>query len=539
MALLEKLTEEELEFIECWQTPECQIECLFSELDNLSEFSEEQFADLRLYQYPLVSYEMTIDDVTTNDSKKQKFLRRKMVGEGFNYGARKYGKSLICIKVDMILSMLHDDNMWCGMTSTDAIHIDGVLDDVKDAMENHPIAKWWKKTIHKTPKWSISSKNGWKLDGVNMNILSKNPGHQFYGKHFKKIWGEEMSHETDKVFEKRKDALSEFGAIFRFSGMCNFTKFSPPGKAFYNPDNKIHVINLPQFVNPTFDEREKKERIEQYGGEDSIGYKTFVLGEVVEDGVSSFDMDRIALCIDETNEIKRFEITKEKFIDFQNRIIVERPKNASKIYINADIGESAGTEINIIAEVGEKYNYLYNIVLYNLSFVEQDAVFKWLVGQVRADFIALDCGDALGRTLADSFEKLYGKDRVIRYAGATKVDVDFEKDDEGNVVMQNGLPVYRQEYQSEFAVHRLKVLLYEGKINIPRDYKFETQFSSVMALQLSNRIVYRCVCEADHLFDSFRVFAIAQWLKNGIISKPIKTLEWGGGSNSWIRNKKT
>jgi len=444
--------------------------------------------------------------------------------------------SLICLKLDIPLSLLYDDKCWCGMTSTDAIHIDGILDSVKDAAENHPILKYWKKQIHKTPKWSFIGKNGWLLDGVNMNILSKNPGHQFYGKHFRKLFGEEMSHENDKVFEKRKDALSELGAVFRFSGMTNFTRHSPAGKVFYDPKNKVHVINYPQFVNPTFDEDEKQERIKQYGGMDSIGFKVFVRGKVVEDGVSSFDMERVSRCYNEDQEIKRFEIPKDKFSTYDTRIIVERPKNATNVYVVGDVGDgSGGSEILVISESGEKYNYLYNITLYNLTHSQQEEIFKWIIGQVQANIIAIDCGDALGRTLCDGLEKCYGKERVVRYAGTSKVKIDFEKDDKGNVLMKDGQPVYREEFESEFAVHRLKHLLYEGKINIPLDFKFDAQFSSVMSLQLSNRTVYKCVSERDHLFDAFRVFAIAEWIKKSFVSQPIKNQNWGTGACNWKR----
>jgi hypothetical protein len=372
-----------------------------------------------------------------------------------------------------------------------------------------------------------------------MNLSSKNPGHQFYGKHVKKLWIEEASFESKTVHEKRQDALSELGAVLRLSGMTNFTEHSPAGKAFSEPKNRSKVINLPQYVNPFWDEEEKKKRLKEYGGEESINYRVFVKGEVVKDGVSEFDMDRIKECYQDQKEIKKFEIPKERFERFRDFIVVERPKNAERIFLDADVGESAGTEIIIHSEVGEKYNYLYNITLYNLTHNEQLEIFKWLIEKLQVNIIGIDCGDALGRTLADNLEKSYSKDNVVRYAGASKIAVGFEKDKAGNQILKDGKPVFRKEYMSEWSVNRLKVLLYETRCNIPMDYKFDIQFTSVISMRSGTRIIYECVNEQAHLFDAWRVFAISQWLKKDFNqTQPIKK-SWGTGASSWVKKEKT
>ena len=365
--LTAKLTDQELEFMECWNTPRCLVESLFSDFDNLSEFDEDKFGSLRLYQIPFLSHESIIDENLPDLTEKQKFELRKGVGDGYNLGARKFGKTLVSEKLDIPLSLLHDDSWLCAFSSYDAIHIDSVLDVVKEALDNHSIIKHWKRTAKKSPKWKLIGRNGWKLEGVNMNILSKNPGHQFYGLHVKKLWIEEQSFETNTVYEKRQDALSESGAVLRFSGMTNFTAYSPSGKIFNDPVKKSKIINLPQYVNPTFTVKDNEERLRDYGGADTINYKIFVRGEIVEDGVSEFDMERVKQCYNEKKSIKTFEINKEKMKRFENLIVVERPANADRMLICSDIGESAGSEIIILSEVEDKYNYLYNISLYNLD----------------------------------------------------------------------------------------------------------------------------------------------------------------------------
>lgn len=547
--LTKKITEKELKFMEDWHDPVCLTECLFSNFDNLSEFDEEKYGELRLYQFPFLSYEPIIDeevgelydewkDLSKGERRKKEFALRKGAGDVISLGARKYGKTLCTEKLDIPLSMLYDDGWWTALSSIDAIHLRGVLDAIKPAIENHPILKLWKLRIRTAHPYKIEARNGWFLDGINMNLQSKNPGHQFYGKHVKKLWIEEQSFEPEKVYNKRQDALSELGAVIRLSGMTNFTKHSPAGKIYYDLKNQSKIVNLPQFVNPYWDEEERKSRLKEYGGEDSIGYRVFVKGEVVEEGVSEFDMERIRPCYQEKKEIKRFEIKKERFERFKSFIVVDRPTNAERIFICADIGESAGTEIIILSEVGEKYNYLYNIVLYNLAHDEQVEVFTWLISKLEANIVGIDCGDGTGRAIYRSLEKIFNKENLVWYAGMEKINVGFEKDEKNKVKIQKGQPVYQREFMSEWSIRRLKVLLYEERCNLPLDYKFDTQFNSVMSTQSGTRRIYVCVSESgDHLFDAWRVFSIAQWLKKDFkLTKPMRKKR-GTGVSNWTKDE--
>jgi len=441
--------------------------------------------------------------------------------------------TLITEKIDVPLSMLYDDGWWVGFSAPDGIHLKDVLDVIKTAIQHHPILSMWKRRISRAPKYEFEAKNYWKLDGINMNVKSKEPGSKFFGKHVQKLWIEECSLETEQVATNRRDSLSELGGVLRFSGMTNFTKHSPAGKTFYNPKNKNKIVNYPQFVNPNWSENDKIERLEEFGGEDTPNYRIFVKGEVIEDGISAFDMERIKECFQPKKQIKKFEIKKDKFKYFKSLIVVERPQNAERIFVCADIGESAGTEIIILSEIGDKYNYLYNIALYNLKREEQEKIFKWIIEKVEANVIAIDCGDAMGRNLADDFEKAYSKDNVVRYAGASKVKVGFEKNEQGKVKVDNkGKPVFREEFMSEWSVERLKTLLYGTRVNIPVDYKFEKQFSEVISTKSGTRTIYDCISMAgNHLFEAWKTFGIAQWVKKDFNqTKPIKK-DWGLGTD--------
>ena len=539
--LLEKINSDEISFLESWFTPLCLAECVFSDLNNFGKFEEDAFSEIRLYQLSMMSDEPLVDFEETARyhklSEKETFQLRKNVADCYNFGGRLYGKSLISLKLDIMLSSLYDDNEDSLFYSIDEKRLRGILDSVRQAFEYHPIFRIFEFVYTYKPEIKFyGKKNGWSLRGVNMTLKGKAPGEQFYQLHVKKMWGDEESFETETVYKKRRDSVSELGSIFRLAGMTNYTRHSPAGKIFYSPENRKNIINYPRYVNPYWTEKDKQDALEEFGGKESPAYKIFVEGEIIEDGVSEFDIERVKKCYQSKKQIKRFELKKEQFKYFESLIVVERPKNAESMMINADIGESAGTDIVIHSKVGDKYNYLYNIILYGYTRKEQEKVFKWLINKTQAEVTGLDCGDAMGRNLADGLEELYGKERVIRYAGASKIKVGFEKDEAGKVILKNGTPTYRQEYMSEWSVNRLKYLLYEEKVNIPMDYKFTEEINSVISTTSGQRKVYACLATCgDHLFDAWRVFAITEWITNGMIHNyTMKPINYGTGISTRI-----
>lgn len=543
--LIEKINEKELTFMENWVNPLCMLECLFSNFDNLGDFDLNVFSEIRMYQRPMVSHEPLIDFKTTaeyhNLNRKQTFQLRRNVADIYNLGARKYGKSLCTLKLDIPLSSIYDKNLWGCFYSIDEKRLRGILDDVKLAFDFHPIFKIWKYHCGFKPQIKFSNlSNGWRIQSVNMSLKGKSPGEQFYQIHADKIWGDEVSFETDSIYKIRRESESELGAIIRLAGMTDFPRHSPIGKIFNNLKNKKYICNLPQYVSPYWDENEKQDRIEAYGGEEALSYKVYVKGEIIEDATTEFDMERIQECYSKKKKIKRFELKKEQYKNFKSLIIVDRPKNAERIFIVGDIGDGAGgSDISIFSEIGEQYNYLYNIVLYKMTEEEQYQIFDYLVEQTKANVLGFDCGEACGRGLYDRFEKRGFKENLVWYRGNDKIITGFVKDKDGNPLFKNSKLVPKEEFMSEWSVKRLKVLLYDTRINIPIDYKFDNQISSVVSTSSGTRKMYDCISQTgDHLFDGFRVFAISQWLKKDFNATPEMSIQLSLGISSGMEKAK-
>lgn len=103
--MLEKLSNEDIEFMECFHNSVTMAECLFSNYDNLTLMEEETLGHVRLGQLPLLSYEYTID-YNPEISEKDNFVLRKGAGDIYCLGGRLFGKTLLVEKIDMLLNMV-------------------------------------------------------------------------------------------------------------------------------------------------------------------------------------------------------------------------------------------------------------------------------------------------------------------------------------------------------------------------------------------------------------------------------------------------
>lgn len=525
--MIEQITEEELLFLESLCDPICVSECLFHDVDSMGMYEEDKFGKLRTGQFPMLSYEYYVDE-NPKLSEKDNFRLREGAGNVWCFGGRRFGKTMCVEKLDIIVDGINTPGNKIGFSSYDASKIEGILEDIIAAWELHPFLKIFKPRVKRNP-YSIRLQNGWFLVGVNMNNSGQNPGDQFFQKRFKKLYIEEAAQEINKVYEKRIDAIDENGCVYRIAGMTNFTKHSPAGKVFYDKTIKSWVMNVPQYINPKWDDKEKKIAIRKHQGEESISYRMFVKGEVVEEGISVLDMERVRECYNEKRVIKRFEVTKDNFFEFKNKIIIERPSNAEVSYVCADVGETAPTEIIIIFKINGKYKYEYNITCHNLTHKQQFELFYWISTEIQANFVGIDTTDQLGRAIYRDLEEKIGKEHLVWVGFNEKIPIGFQKDAEGNVELKDGEPVNEVEYIDAWSIQRLKYLFYEHLMDCPKDEKMDSQLNGIISKQSLNRILYACLAEEDHLLAAFRVFAIAQWSNEFNLIAPVMTKKFCKG----------
>ncbi|KKK98558.1 hypothetical protein LCGC14_2641540, partial [marine sediment metagenome] len=397
--LLEKLTEEEMNLARSLYNPKTLVECLFNHkienFDSLQRFTDDDFFVLRLYQIPFISYEYMI----ANDPEKsetENFRLKMGSGSGYYYCGRKIGKSLVALLMDLLLDTVYNFSDWItAFSSFDATHVKHILEPYAKTVMTHPFFKLFKPHVVRNP-YRISFPLGHKVEGVNMNLASKDKiGSQWERVHASKMYIDEHQYETEEVVNKRSQSVSELGCIERFAGITSFKRHSPAGKIFDDLEKRNYLVNLPQTVSHMWTPEAKQKAIEDYDGEDSLGYKVHVMAQVCEDAEGLYDMKRIRESYNKKRRIKNFEVSKDNYDRFKELIILERPKIAERIYVAGDFGESAPTEIVIMMEITRNeehfYKYLYNITLHRLVPDEQTEIFKYIAESVNADFIGIDC----------------------------------------------------------------------------------------------------------------------------------------------------
>ena len=540
--LISKLTSKEMDLARSLYNPKTLLECLFKEkienFDSLQQFKDNDFFKLRFYQIPFVSYEyMIANDPKLTDTEN---FRLKMgSGSGYYYCGRKIGKSLVALLMDLLLDTVYNCNDWVtAFSSFDAVHVKHILEPYIKTVTTHPFFKMFKPHVVRHPVYCIDFPLGHKVEGVNMNLASKHKkGSQWERVHASKMYIDEHQYEDEEVVNKRSQSVSERGCIERFAGITSFKRHSPAGKIFDNLEKRNHLVNLPQTVSHMWTPETKQKAIEDYDGEDSLGYKVHVMAQVCEDAEGLYNMESIRASYNKKRRIKNFEVSKENYDRFKELIIVERPKIAERIYVSADFGETAPTEIIIMAEIirnGESfYKYLYNITLHRLVPDEQTEIFKYIAESVSANFIGIDCSEEGGRQIYRDLSKFYKKENLCWVSFQEKIPVAFAKDTNKNIIMKNGKPVYEEEYVIDWAVRRLKVLLYDGnKTELAYDYKLDKQFGGMKSMFTGNRVKYGHLTE-DHLHSAFQVWAIMEWSNAFNLVKSIKKKSWGVGEVSW------
>lgn len=519
----ERLSEEEIELLETMFYPPALAECIFSDLGNPMSFDKKKFGSLRWYQYPVLSWEQFFDFENQGLTDKQIFQCRKSASECYTYSGRGWGKTQVFHIIDLSLRLfysLYSGAEEIGFASYCWDRIQKVLDKLKAALQNNLFLKeFCPCNIKASAPYSIVNKNtGMNIFGINFNIFGRNPGSSVFGIHIPIMYQEESSFESEAVFKNRKHSRAEFGCIFRFSGMATYKKNSPAGEIVRNPKNKKYLVNLPQKVNPNYTVQDCKEDINDFGGEKSPGFKIFVDGDAQDDITSVYDMERVRQLYEDT-PIQSYEINKESFNLYQTILnTIVRPSNAERIFTGIDIGDaSADTEITIFSElrpVKEShtiYKYCYNVTLYHLTDDEQQQIIKYLMEKLNIEMTSIDIGSGTGKAIFNELSKTYAKN-LYAYYGNEKIITGHKRNENGDILKENGEIVYTEEFAAEFSVKRLQQLFYNNRMILLFDPKFDKQFDQVTATFLSNRVVYKCMSKKDHIHDSFRTFAIAQWV---------------------------
>jgi len=517
--LYKKLTEDEIEFMECWHNPICMIETLIPENFKAPHvWSEDDCSMIKVrpYQFAMVDYSY----MYANDDKlKSKENFRNKIGAGYliNVMARNLGKSLFAV-IDAFLTLLHGESDESCLASFDFAHLKKISTPVSVFANHHPIFSLYRRKGKECVRFigggmEIDSILGHTMYGRNENINSPDPGTAFHSLHVRKNIYDEVSYMSEEGRKKMVDAMHSEGCIERLAGIPDIRLGSPLGKILRDESKRNWICNMPQYVRADWDEKTKAEKIEEYDGESSPMYKLNVLGEAIEGANSMFDMERIKKNSYTTKRrVKQFDIGKETYSKFEKILVVDK-QPAEFTIIASDIGTTGSpSEICIFFGNNELLKWRYNISLYMLTTQEQAKVFKWLYDKVDNGVISLDATAGEGRAIADELEILgVPKDRIIRVMFNSKIIVGFEKNDNDTIKYDDrGNIIYKLERTIDFANLQLENCLYHGLINVPHSEKFLREFANYFSVTTGTSKRYGSTT-TDHLLQSFQCAVIARF----------------------------
>lgn len=517
--LYKKLTDEEIEFMECWYSPLAMTECLIPLNYKAPEtWSEENCSliKLRPYQFAMVDYSYLFAD-DDKLSSKDNFRNKQGAGYLINVAARNLGKSLFAI-IDAFLTLLHGEGDESCLASFDFAHLKKIATPIANLANHHPIFDLYRRKGKECVRFigggmEIDTILGHVMYGRNENINSPDPGTAFHSLHVKKNIYDEVSYMSEDGRKKMVDAMSSDGCIERLAGIPDIRLGSPLGKILRDESKRNWICSGPQFVRSDWDEKTKAEKIEEYDGETSPMYKLNVGGEAIEGANSMFDMNRIKENSYTTKKrVKQFEVGKETFDRFDKILVIDK-QPAEMSIIASDIGTTGSpSEVCIFFGNNELLKWRYNISLFMLTTQEQAKIFKWLFDKVENGIISLDCTSGEGRSIADELEILgIPKDRIVRCLFNSKIVIGFEINNDGSVKYDNnGNPVYKLERTIDFAVMQLEKILYHGLCEIPHSEKFLREFANYFSVTTGTTKRYGST-STDHLLQSFQTMAIARF----------------------------
>lgn len=521
---MEKLTEHEIEFMELLHDPNALIENLIPENVDAPHVWNDECNCLRVYpyQFAMQNYSMMYAD-DFRLTAEQNFQKKIGAGTLYNISARNIGKSLISIDCDSTFDIIYMPNSETMLASFDDKHLKDRQDRIAQLVETHKFFQMYhldgqKKTVNRGNKFKIQTLNGYVMKGANEKVGTPQEGEQFHGIHAKVIRYDEASYMSEKGTQKRIDSVHPFGAIYRYAGIPDLRIGSPLGKILYDPKKKKWICRLPQCVRDDWNEETKQAKIEEFSGEESLGYKLNVSGELIEGAMGKFDIERIkAKCITQDKKVKVFEIGKSNFHNFQNLLSIDRVP-CDQIYICSDIGTTGSPSEIIILFASVKdgktfFKYRYNIPLFNLTTQQQAQVFKYIYDCLGTAFISLDCTNSDGRSIADELNILgIPEEHITRCKFNSLMTVGFQYLQDGKTVERDnqGNPIEKQENTLDWANTQLENLWYGGLVEIPYDQKFLKEVTGYLEKIVGNKKSYGSTT-TDHHLQSWQCFAIAQF----------------------------
>lgn len=315
-----------------------------------------------------------------------------------------------------------------------------------------------------------------------------------------------------------------------------------PGNTF---DDKVSgndptwiVKKLPAMYRPNWTEKERQDKIIEYGGYESLDFKRNILGSAEGADSSLLVLNRLMACVD-TDELSEFNMSEYYNVFVSDALLheaddildlVDPPISHTeykKVWIGMDYGLTTSLScILVFAEVqlpGEKFGRLKlvsKIMMMKIPTEQQVKVLKHLMFIYRplalsfdAHGVGMPAFDWLQKEVREDPDVAWMLDRVKGYSFSENIIVDMDE----RIDINTNIPddweraaIVRKT--SDHSLDILRLVVDTGKIWLPYDKEFIGELQAIPRKELMTVDEYGKPRrkKGQHMLDSFR-FALLAW----------------------------
>ena len=349
---------------------------------------------------------------------------------GVLLGGRAFGKS-ICLNARIMRGTTIYRGVESLLTAFRRTHVRDRIEDVISYILNIPYLRQFlagdpdrttKGSITRTPIYSVKFKNGHILTGISVGDDPNSV--MIQGHHPLLKYGDEMAWYPRPAWTKFQETADPKGTIDFFTG-CKDGKLDTP---FRQMDGRIekyrhHRFSISRIMEPWWNQKIKRERIEAFGSETSNEYLNQIMADWGEPVVGLWSEADIRSCFDKselrdgvyTSSMRVIAISprdyKPKDAAERSNLLVELfyeipgPDPNADVIFAIDAGYSAPTEILILVRDPRSLKWVLRtrVELIDRVMVDHQAdCIDFLDSICHPKWIAIDCSSGEGKAVASA-----------------------------------------------------------------------------------------------------------------------------------------
>ena len=464
-------------------------------------------------------------------------------GDVFLAAGRGAGKSRWVLEPAIVQAAITKPGEETVLTTFRKTHIVDRMERVIDYFERIPFFKaFFLGKITRAPMYDVVTREGHHIYGANVGDDPDSKSVQ--GKHASSIFGEEFQHYPDRAWMRLQGTKDPRGATTVLIGVPDGRLDTP----FRRADEEYSSFRGRRFhisgrTDPFFNQKKKRDLIEQYRGEDTDAFKQEVDAKWGAPAYSAWNMDLVYACTDPN--ILPLEPTGEDgwyCVDLQVRGTSYRAAGAipesigprlpgprwpgNRTFVCVDPGYAERSDVQVYQLHDYRWYMIAHIRLeQKIEVDEQVKLLNFIALFYKAERICIDTTDGEGRDIARLLEldprwairDLPGGGIAAPISRVTFNETEpimYSRDEKGELVTVK-VPI------RQIGTQRLRDLIGRKEIAFPRDESLIHEFNQEIEVKGADGISRVMTPRTVHSIDTMRVLAVTLHREQPPIPPPI------------------